>query len=73
MNKNEIFKKFMQNPLMKENAGLTDAQLTAIDLCSETPSRLINVVKTTILNLENEQTVDVVARKINQSFKHDTI
>lgn len=73
MNKNEIFRKFMQNPLIKEKVDLTDKQLQSIDLFNETPNRLIDVIKTTILHLESEQSVDLVARKINQSFKRDTI
>jgi len=73
MNKNEIFRKFMQNPLIKEKVDLTDKQLMSIDLFNETPNRLIDVIKTTILHLESDQSVDLVARKINQSFKRDTI
>jgi len=73
MNKNEIFRKFMQNPLIKEKVDLTDKQLMSIDLFNETPNRLIDVIKTTILHLESDQSIDLVARKINQSFKRDTI
>ncbi len=73
MNKNEIFRKFMQNPLIKEKTGLTELQLQSISLFNDTPNRLIDVIKTTILNLESDQSIDSVARKINQSFKRETI
>lgn len=73
MNKNEIFRKFLQNPAIKEKVGLTNSQLKSIDLYSNSSNRLIDVIKTTVLNLEEGQSVDMVARKINQSFKRDTI
>lgn len=71
MNKNEIFTKFLQNPLMKEKVDLSESQLNSLNLYSETSNRLIDVIKTTIINLEEGETI--VARKIQQSFKRDTI
>jgi hypothetical protein len=73
MNKNEIFTKFLQNPLIKEKVDLTDKQLKSINLYSNSPNRLVDVIKTTILHLDSDQSIDVVARKINQSFKRETI
>lgn len=73
MNKNEIFTKFLQNPLIKEKVDLTDKQLKSINLYSNSPNRLVDVIKTTILHLDGDQSIDVVARKINQSFKRETI
>lgn len=73
MNKNEIFTKFLQNPLIKEKIDLTDKQLKSINLYSNSPNRLIDVIKTTILHLDSDLSTDVVARKINQSFKRETI
>jgi len=73
MNKNEIFTKFLQNPLIREKVDLTEKQLHSINLYSNSPNRLIDVIKTTILHLDSDQSIDVVARKINQSFKRETI
>lgn len=73
MIKNEIFTKFLQNPLLKEKVKMTDKQLNSLNLYSDSPNRLIDVIKTTILNLDCDQSTDAVARKINQSFKRDTI
>ena len=73
MIKNEIFTKFLQNPLLKEKVKMTDKQLNSLSLYSDSPNRLIDVIKTTILNLDCDQSTDAVARKINQSFKRDTI
>jgi hypothetical protein len=73
MIKNEIFTKFLQNPLLKEKVKMTDKQLNSLNLYSDSPNRLIDVIKTTILNLDCDQSTDAIARKINQSFKRDTI
>lgn len=73
MNRNEIFRKFLQNPLIREKVDLTEKQLNTIDLHSNTNNRLIDVIKTTILHLDSELSTDIVARKINQSFKRETI
>ena len=73
MIKNEIFTKFLQNPLLKEKVKMNDKQLNSLTLYSDSPNRLIDVIKTTIINLESDQTTDAVARKINQSFKRETI
>ena len=73
MNKNEIFAKFLQNPLIKEKTNLTEKQLNSINLYSNSPNRLIDVIKTTILHLDDDLSTDVVARRINQYFKKESI
>ncbi len=73
MNKNEVFQKFLQNPLLKEKTGLSESRLETMNLSSPSSDRLIDVIKTTILHLEGSESVDTVARKINQSFKRETI
>lgn len=73
MNKNEVFQKFLQNPLLREKTGLSESRLKTMNLSSPSSDRLINVIKTTILHLEDSESVDTVARKINQSFKRETI
>ena len=73
MNRNEIFSKFLQNPYLKENVDLNEEQLKSLKLNMPSPNRLIDIIKTTILNLGHNQSPDVIARKINQSFKRDLI
>ncbi len=73
MNKNEVFQKFLQNPLLREKTGLSESRLKTMNLSTPSSDRLINVIKTTILHLEDSESVDTVARKINQSFKRETI
>lgn len=69
MNKNQIFKKFLQNPGIKEKLNLSDEQVNNLDLYSKTEEPLIEVIKTAILYMEDDQSVDRVSRKINQLFK----
>lgn len=71
MIKNDIFRKFIENPQIKEY--IDDSKLKKVDLYTKSPNRLIDVLKTTILSLEDNQSNDVIARKINQSFKRDLI
>lgn len=73
MNKNEIFAKFLQNPMIQEKTNLTEEQLSSMNLYSNSSDRLIDVIKTAIIHLEPDQSYDIVARKINQSFKRETI
>lgn len=73
MNKNEVFQKFLQNPLLREKTGLSENKLKSMNLSSPSSDRLIDVIKSTILHLEDSESIDTVARKINQSFKRDTI
>lgn len=73
MNKNDVFRKFIQNPILKEKVDLSDTKLKSMDLSTPCSDRLIDVIKTTILNLDDPESVDLVARKINQSFKRETI
>lgn len=72
MLKNDIFKKFLQNPELKEKTGLTDKQIEKIDLFSYTEDKVLEVIKTAILHSENGDDVDLTARKVNQLFKKDS-
>lgn len=73
MNKNEIFAKFLQNPMINEKVDLTEEQLRSMNLYSSSSNRLIDVIRTTIIHLDHDQSIDTVARKINQSFKRETV
>lgn len=73
MNKNEVFRNFLKNPAIKGKVNLPDYKIKSLDLYSPSPNRLIDVIKTTILNLDDEKDKDTVARKINLSFKRDLI
>lgn len=69
MNRNEIFKKFLLNPQLKEQIDLNEKQIASMTLYTDTSNKLIEVIKTTIMHLEDTQSIDTVARKVNQFFK----
>lgn len=71
MLKNEIFKKFLQNPVLKEKLGIEDKQVEKIDLFTNTENKVLEVIKTAILHSEDGD-VDLTARKINQLFKKNS-
>ena len=73
MNKNEVFRKFIQNPLLKEKVEINESRLKTMVLSTPCSDRLIDVIKTTILHLDDTDSVDLVARKINQSFKKEVL
>jgi signal-transduction protein with cAMP-binding, CBS, and nucleotidyltransferase domain len=73
MNKNELFRRFIENPLIKEKIEITDDQIHQLDLHSHSSIRLVEVIKTTILHLDKDQSVDSVARRINLTFKKDIL
>ena len=73
MNKNEVFRKFIQNPLLQEKVEINENRLKTMDLSTTCSDRLIDVIKTTILNLDDTDSIDLVARKINQSFKREVL
>lgn len=73
MNKNELFRRFIENPLIKEKIDITDDQILNLDLYSPSSNRLVNVIKSTILHLEKDQSIDLVARRINLTFKKDAL
>ena len=72
MNKNQIFKKFLQNPLIQDKIGISKTQLKKLDLHTPCEDPLIDVIKTAILHMEGIESKDLVARKINQLLKKIT-
>ncbi|MBI9062569.1 MAG: hypothetical protein JEZ14_11335 [Marinilabiliaceae bacterium] len=70
MNKNQIFKQFLQNPLLKEKLEIEEKILKEIDLQTDVERYpLIEIIKTAVMNLEDRETIDVATRRINQSLK----
>lgn len=73
MNKNEIFKRFIENPLIKEKIDITNDQIMDMDLHTPSSNKLVNVIRTTIIHLDKDQSVDLIARRINLTFKKDVL
>ncbi|MBN2746818.1 MAG: hypothetical protein JXR34_08835 [Bacteroidales bacterium] len=56
---------------MREYVDIPTNQLENIHMYMNISNRLVEVIKTTILNLDEDTPIDLVARRINQSFKKD--
>ncbi len=69
MNRNQMLKKYLDNPELGDMVQLSEEQLKKIDLFSGTDDLLISVLQTAINNLEGEDSIDTVARRVNQMFK----
>lgn len=69
MNKNEIFRKFLQNPHMRDQIDFSEKQIDSMTLYNETSNKLIEVIRITIIHLDEAQSTDVIARKVNQFLK----
>jgi len=69
MTQNDRFKKFLQNPEIREQLIMTDSQIDELSLFSETGDKLLEVIKATILGTEGADSIDSCARKINQFLK----
>jgi hypothetical protein len=70
MNRNQIFKQFLQNPLIKEKIEIEEKDLLNIDLQTNVEKYpLLEVIKSAVMNLEDRESIDVAARRINQTLK----
>lgn len=70
MNRNQIFKQFLQNPLIREKIEIEEHELLRIDLQTNVEKYpLIEVIKSAVMNLEDRESIDVATRRINQTLK----
>lgn len=59
-----MFRVFLNNSIVKERANLTEEQINNMNLFEPTNDPLIEVIKTGIMHLEDEN-ISQVSRKIN--------
>jgi hypothetical protein len=71
MTKNDVFKRFLKNPDVREQLEMTDAQVNKLDLYQPTGDKLLEVIKTAILGTEGTDSIDFSARRINQFLKNN--
>ncbi|MDX8338775.1 hypothetical protein SLH46_06260 [Draconibacterium sp. IB214405] len=69
MNQNQVFKNFIKNPDLKEYVDISENQMKKMDLFNPSSDKLIEVIKTVILHTEDESSIDLSARRVNQLFK----
>ncbi|GEM_PF-1823992 len=71
MNKNEIFKRFLQSLSLKDREVNYEGLVGTININDDCTDPLINVIRISILSLEHNPSVDYAVRKINQFLKKD--
>ncbi len=67
MNKNEIFQKYLQDPVVKDNTELSQERLNTLELSTNSGDLLIETIKTLVITLEDSETVS--ARRVIQSLE----
>lgn len=67
MNKNEMFHKYLEDPIVKENTKLSKERLNTLDLSTESGDLLLETIKTMVMTMEDSETIS--ARRIVQSLE----
>lgn len=70
MNKNAIFRSFIENEDLQQKTKLRKDKLDGLNLNDLIQDPLINTVKQTIVYMDDDSTVDKLARKLNQLFNN---
>ena len=60
-----MFRIFLNNQIVKEKTDLTEDKINKMDLYMPNSDPLIEVIKTGIMHLEDENNTSKVSRKIN--------
>lgn len=69
MNRNEIFRKFLSNPIYQEKVNIDKEKIEKMRLIDIPKDLLTGVIKTAINSMEHDHSVDV-SRRINQYLKN---
>jgi len=67
MNKNEIFHKYLEDPIVRENTKLSKERLNTLDLSTESGDLLLETIKTMVMTMEDSETIS--SRRIVQSLE----
>ena len=71
MNKNEIFRRYLKIAVSNNLIELEEDQIQNLNINSDCQNPLINIIRISILSLDQYQTVDYATRKINQFLRRD--
>ncbi len=64
--KDNILENFLEDPELPVFTGISQEKLKEIKLTKDSPSLLIDVIRTMILEKDQDSDNNIVARKINQ-------
>lgn len=67
MNKTEIFKKYLEDPIVKDNTKLSKEKLNTLDLRTPSGDALIETIKAMVMTMDDSETIS--ARRITQSLE----
>jgi hypothetical protein len=70
MNKNAIFRSFIENQDLQQKTKLRKDKLDGLNLNDLTQDPLVNTVKQTIVYMDDDYTTDKLSRKLNQLFNN---
>ena len=71
MNSNEIFRTYLNDPLLADELKKLKIDKSKITLAKECDLGIIQVIKTAVMNLdESKENPDNIARKINKLFRN---
>lgn len=70
MNKKAVFQSFIENEDLQQKTKLRKDKLEGLDYIDLIQDPLINTVKQTIVHMDDDSTVDKLARKLNQLFNN---
>jgi hypothetical protein len=68
MNKKAVFQSFIENEDLQKKTKLRKDKLDDLNYIDLIKDPLINTVKQTIVHMDDDSTVDKLARKLNQLF-----
>ncbi len=66
MNKEELLKEFLMDDLVEEKGYMTKEEVAKLKYIDHSDSKLIQVLKAAILGKNNDDSVGIVVRKLNQ-------
>ena len=69
MTKEDIYKKFLKDPLLIENDPITSEQSTSLEFHQSTDIPMIEVIRIAIKGVVDKESKNATKRKLNQFFK----
>lgn len=66
MNRESIYKSFLEDPLLMEKGYLTPEKIETLRFMDPTGVKLLEVIKLAINGIKDEESENIIARKINQ-------
>lgn len=66
MDKNTILKHFLEDPVLQERSDLSQDELRKVNFFDKSGSKLIEIIKETILRYDKEEDISIVSRRLTR-------